>query len=440
MVQELISMSNKELSKYKVINNLINKQINGTEASKQLNLTVRQIKNLKVKVIKDGVKGLIHGNRGKRGNRKMKDYLLEKAVSCLKERYYDFGPKFACEKLSANHNIKLSKEKVRQIMIGEQLWKARARKTNKEYRSWRPRKEQEGEMIQFDGSYHKWFEDRAGEYCLLAAIDDATGKITDLVFDHNEGVIPVFKFWKAYLEKRGKPIQIYLDKFSTYKINHKSAIDNKDLITQFERANKDLGIRMIRANSPQAKGRIERLFRTLQDRLVKELRLVNISDIPAANRFVKEKFIPEYNKMFAVIPQKKGDLHRELNNNDKINMDRIFSIQDTRIVNNDFTISFKNKWLQLDQTQPVLVLKKSKVLVEERIDGSIFLSLRDKYLNFKELPERPKKIIDIKLPALASTIPSWKPPIDHPWRKPFILNYGRYPASTQSQEPSQGAL
>ena len=436
MAQELISMNNKELSRYKVIHNLINKQINGTEASKQLNLSVRQIKNIKAKVIKHGLKGLIHGNRGKQGNRRIQDCILEKAVNYLKDKYHDFGPKFACEKLNTSHNIKLSKEKVRQIMIGEQLWKARTRKTNKGYRSCRPRREQEGEMIQFDGSYHKWFEDRAGEYCLLAAIDDATGKIIDLVFDHDEGVIPVFKFWKGYVETKGKPIQIYLDKFSTYKINHKSAVDNKDLITQFERANKDLDIIMIRANSPQGKGRIERLFKTLQDRLVKELRLADISDIISANKFVKEKFIPEYNNMFAVAPQKNGDLHRELTKLDAINLDRIFSIQSARIVNNDFTISFKTRWLQLDQKQPVLVLKKSKVLVEERIDGSICLSLRNKYLNYRELPERPKKIMDIKLPALANTLPSWKPPIDHPWRRPFILNHRRCPVSSQSRNSS----
>lgn len=424
MAQNLINMSNKELSKYEVINNLLSKKINGTEASKQTRLSIRQIQRLKIRVAKDGAKGLIHGNRGKDSNRKIKDDITEKALEHIKEKYSDFGPKFASEKLYKNHQIKLSKEKVRQIMIEEELWKPKLRKKNKQHRCWRPRKAQEGDMVQFDGSYHKWFEDRAPECCMLAAIDDATGKIKDIEFAYNESVISVFGFWKNYVLEHGKPIIIYLDKYSTYKINHKAAVDNKDLLTQFERACKELDIKLIKANSPQAKGRVERLFKTLQDRLVKELRIHNISDPVAATKFARETFIPEFDEMFSVVPEKKGNMHRELTSIEKKNLDSIFSIHKTRVVNNDFTISFENKWFQLDQKQPVLVLKKSKVLVETRIDGSIHLSLKGKYLNFKELPERPKKIIDVKLPALASAVPvQWKPPKDHPWRQPFL--YGR---------------
>jgi len=422
MAQELITMSNQELSRYEIIKNLISGASDGTEAAKQLGLSIRQTKRLKAKVKKDGARGLIHGNRGQESNRKINPKIIERAKKYLKETYYDFGPKFASEKLKENHQIKLGKETIRQIMISEKLWKPRLRKTNKEYRSWRPRKEQYGEMQQFDGSYEKWFEDRALECCLLAAIDDATGKITQARFDEHEGVIPVFNFWQGYVEAKGKPITIYLDKFSTYKINHKAAVDNQDLITQFQRAMLDLDVKLIPAHSPQAKGRIERLFKTLQDRLIKELRLHNISDIETANKFLDTIFIPKFNQQFSVMPQKKGDLHQELTNLEKQNLDKIFSIQDTRIVNNDFTISFKNQWLQLNQTQPTLVCRKDKVLIEKRLNGKLFISLKNKYLNFQELPARPKKIKEMRVVALTKIAPAWKPPINHPWRKPFIFS------------------
>ncbi len=428
MAQKLISMSQKELSRYEVITRLIAKKINGTMAAKLLNLTVRQIQNLKARVKKFGAKGLIHGNRGRESNRKIKQEIIGKVKEYLKEKYYDFGPKFASEKLEENHKIKLGKETVRQIMIAEKLWKPKPRRNNKEYRSWRPRKEQYGEMQQFDGSYEKWFEDRAPERCLLAAIDDGTGKITHARFDHHEGVVPVFNFWRGYVETNGKPMAVYLDKFSTYKINHKSAADNQDLMTQFQRATMDLGINLITAHSPQAKGRIERLFETLQDRLIKEMRLHNISDMETANKFLAETFIPKFNQQFSVASQKKGDLHKKITDFEKHDLEKIFSIQNMRLVNNDFTISFKNKWFQLNQEQPALVLKKSKVLIEERLDGTIKISLRNKYLNFKELPERPKKIIDIKLAALTKTKSNWIPPKDHPWRQPLL--YGKLKQNT----------
>lgn len=430
MAQKLISMSQKELARYEIVTQLIAKKIDGTMAAKQARISIRQIKRLKNRVKKFGAKGLVHGNRGRESNRKIKPEILEKAIKYLKEKYYDFGPKFASEKLEENHKIKLGKETARQIMIAEKLWKPKPRKTNKEYRIWRPRKEQYGEMQQFDGSYHKWLENRAPECCLLAAVDDATGKITCARFDHHEGVLPVFNFWKGYVMTNGKPIAVYLDKFSTYKVNHKSAIDNQDLITQFQRAARDLSINLITANSPQAKGRIERLFETLQDRLIKEMRLRNISDLETANKFLDEVYIAKFNQQFSVASQKKGDLHKGLAEFEKQNLEKIFSIQDTRIVNNDFTISFKNQRFQLDQEQSTLVCKKDRVLIEERLDGSTKISLRNKYLNFKVLPERPRKIMDIKLAALTKTKSNWIPPKDHPWRQPFL--YGKLEQNTQT--------
>ncbi len=420
MTQELFIMSNRELSRYEVVKNLIDGKINGTEASKQLNLTVRQVKNLKARVKKEGAKGLIHGNRGKSGNRKLSEEKVAKIEKIVKEKYYDFGPLFASEKLEENHQIKINKETLRQLMTVWSLWKPKSRKKNKEYRSWRPRKEHFGEMGQFDGSYHPWFEDRAPKCCLLATIDDATGKIVKAKFDHDEGVVPVFDFWREYVKTNGKPLNIYLDRFSTYKNIQKGA-EAKEMLTQFQRAMADLGIHLITAYSPEAKGRIERLFETLQDRLVKELRLRGISDMETANIFLKNEFIPNFNQQFAVLPQKRGNLHKGLTKIDEANLDRIFSIQKTRVVNNDFTINYKNQWYQLLETQPTLVLRRDKVLIEERIDGTIFISLRNKCLDFKKLPARPLKV-SMKVIALTSEKPLWKPPVNHPWRHSLIFN------------------
>lgn len=420
MTQELLIMSNKELSRYEIVKNLINGEINGTGASKQIGVCKRQIRRLKAKAKKYGAKGIIHGNRGKSSNRRVSKKKIREIEKIIKEKYYDFGPTFASEKLNEVHHLKIGKEKLRQLMTLWGLWKPKPRKNNKEYRSWRPRKEHYGELVQFDGSYEHWFEDRALKCCLLAAIDDATGKIVEAKFDHNEGVIPVFDFWRNYVKIHGKPLIIYLDKFSTYKNIQKGAED-KEILTQFQRAMKDLEINLIPANSPQAKGRIERLFKTLQDRLIKELRLRGMSDIETANKFLKEEYISKFNQQFSVLPQRKRNLHKNLTKVDEANLNRIFSIQKTRVVNNDFTISYNKQWYQLLEKQPTLVLRRDKVLIEERINGDIFISLRNKYLDFKKLPARPPKV-NMKVAALTRNKSDWKPPANHPWRHQLILN------------------
>lgn len=419
MMQKLITMTEQELAKYDVIKDLIDSKINGSEAAKQINLSVRQVKRLKAKVKKFGVKGLAHNNRGKESNRKIDPTMMTEAEKHLKKSYSDFGPKFASEKLAEKHKIKLGKETVRKIMIRLDLWKPKPRKQPKKRHTWRPRKEYFGEMQQFDGSYHKWLEDRADECCLLLSIDDATGNITHAKFDYNEGVIAVFKFWLEYFKKNNLPLSLYLDKFSTYKINHKSAVDNKDLITQFERATRQIDIRLISANSPEAKGRVERMFGTLQDRLVKEMRLANISTIKEANKFLK-KYIPKFNAQFSVIPQKKNNLHKKLTKQLQKKLPQIFSVQSQRKVNNDYTVRFKNQYFQLDRQQPTTVYKKDAVIIEEHLNNTTKINLKEHYLNYQVLPERPKKQIDIKLPALTRQKPTWKPPANHPWRRPFL--------------------
>lgn len=423
MNQDIIPMSIRTLSRYEVIQQLIARRINGTEAAKQIGLSIRQVKRLKRSVKKRGARGLIHGNSGKASNRRIAPEVSEKALSLIKKQYADFGPTFAWEKLSEEHEISLSVETIRTLMTGAKIWKPKLRKGPSEYRTWRPRKDHFGELEQFDGSYHRWFEDRGPEMCLLAAIDDATGRITKAEFSDNEGVESVFGFWKEYIEIRGKPGAIYLDKFSTYKINHVLAVDNSELMTQFERAAKEVGMTLITAHSPQAKGRIERLFQTLQDRLVKELRLRNISDRAQANTFLRDTFIPEFNDRFSVVPAKEGSVHRTLTGQELAALTQIFSVQSKRSVMNDFTLRFKNGFYQLNETQPVTVCRKDPVIVEEHLDGTVHLrhQRRNTYLAFTILPERPTRVI--KTPVLTTTTGASKahtPAANHPWRKMTI--------------------
>lgn len=417
-----IAMSAKEIDRFTVIANLVDKKINGSDAAEQLDLSTRQVRRIKQRFDRKDPESIIHRGRGKESNNKLEQVVVDKIIKLLAATYVGFGPTLAAEKLSEYDKIKISDESLRAIMIEKKLWKVKPRKKNKEHREWRPRREHYGSMEQYDGCYHLWFEKRAPECCLLLAVDDATGRITKAKFDHHEGVIPTFGFWRAYVQEKGKPVAIYLDKFSTYKVNHKSAQDNKELITQFERACRDLGIQLIIAHSPEAKGRVEKMFLTLQDRLVKELRLQNISDIETANKFLEETFIPDFNKRFAVVPAKRADLHRSLNKLDKENLANIFSIHSIRVVMNDFTIQFNNQYFQLAQQQPLTVFRKDKILVEEHMDNSIVLKLRGKKLNFIVLPKRPEKVCAVKIPALTTAKPTYKPPANHPWRKPFILN------------------
>lgn len=415
--------SSKEQYKFDIITKVINKQIKSGQAAKLLDISPRQIRRLKLTVKIHGIKAVIHGLKNKQSNfHNNATFLKEKAVSLIEQKYADFKPTFATEKLGEYHGINISPETTRRWMVEKGLWKTREQKRIV-YRSWRPRKEYFGELVQFDGSYHYWFESRFVdaigdpiEVCLLAGIDDATGKITRAEFLANEGVVAVFTFWKGYVEEIGKPVAIYLDKFSTYKINYKTAVDNKDLLTQFQRAMRQLDINPIPANSPQAKGRIERLFKTLQDRLVKELRLANINTPHDGSIFLKEIFIPKFNEKFAVIPAKEGDVHKALIQEEKENINHIFSIHDTRRINLDFTIQFKNNWYQLTEIQPTTIRPLMIVLMETWLDESVHIIFKDHELAYMLLPEKPKRQ-RIKQPVILTTHKlNYKPPVNHPWR------------------------
>lgn len=419
-MQQNVTLTMRELTRYEVMQQLQRKEITGVEAARILGITTRHVWNVKREFAQHGPEGLVHGNRGTPSNNRIPETISGRVIDLLHRHYPDFGPTLAKEKLEERHGIAVGRETVRKLMIGAGLWKPCSRRKNGQYRSWRPRKETFGEMVQFDGSYEAWFEDRAPACCLLAAIDDATGRIVRAQFTTDEGVVPVFAFWKTYVETHGKPAAIYLDKFSTYKVNAKALRDDPAAKTQFERAMTELGTRVIHAHSPQAKGRIERVFGTLQDRLVKELRLQGLSTIEEANRFLQNAYLGDFNHRFAVRPAKRGNLHRMLLSAEQNHLPRIFSIRHTRTVRNDFTIQHEGRWLQLAETQPTLVCRNDKITSETRLDGSLHLFLRDKELSYTVLPARPPKFVSPKIPALTKQKTLWKPPPDHPWRRAFL--------------------
>lgn len=410
-----IKLTASEQMRYDTIRECIDGDITNKEAASRLGLKVRQIQRIKRAVEKDEEKGAIHRSKGRSSSNATDDAITLKVEEFFKEKkHQDFGPTFAQEKLEEAGTI-LNKETLRLLMIKKKLWKAHPRRGPEIIREWRERKDCLGEIVQFDGSYHDWLEN-GEEECLLAAIDDATGKIIHAVFEDNEGVHAVFRFWMAYMEAYGRPRAIYLDKFSTYKVNHKNAVDNAEFITQFERAMNELDVQVICANSPEAKGRVERLFGTLQDRMIKEMRLRDLKEQDLANVYIYEKYMPDHNKRFSVPAKNPIDVHRLLTNDQKMRLQSIFSVQSRRKINNDYTIQFKTKWFQLEATDGVAVYKRDEVIIEERLDDTIHIKLKEKYLKYRVIPGRPKRK-DVNLPALTANKTPTIPPKNHPWRK-----------------------
>ncbi len=418
MDNQNITMSPKEIKSYDIIKEALLGKLSSKEAGKLLHLSDRHIRRLKNKIKRQGIKGLVHSQRGKPSNRKLPDKEEKAIIELLHKHYPDFGPTLASEKLNEIHEIRRDPKTIRAIMINEGLWKPKLKKKQK-HRSWRQRRASYGELIQYDGSYEHWFENRGEKCCLLACIDDATSRVW-MKFDKHEGVKPTFKFWREYIERFGKPYSIYVDKFSTYSMNHKLAKENSDTLTQFQRAMEtDLNIEVIHAHSPEAKGRVENIFKTLQDRLIKELRLKNISSIKEANRFLEDEYIEVFNAKFMVEPRLSANLHKKLNKQETNRLDSIFSRQYERTVRNDFTIHHNKNCYQLIKNQPVTICKQDKVITEEGVENTTQFRLRGKYLNYELLPEKPKKINqsqDNKTWVIAKS-KAHKPAPNHPWRQ-----------------------
>lgn len=420
-MEETLTMSNKEIDRLKVIQNVIHRKLSWAEAGEQMTLSPRQIGRLCAQVRQKGNKGIIHGLRSRPSNHRLPPGLLDKALALVKERYADFNPTFANEKIWELHHIRLSTFTLRQRMIREGLWKSR--KHRPKHHAWRERRPCTGMLVQLDGSDHPWFEERGPRCVLLIFIDDATSRILYGEFVPVEDTLNLLAAAKSYLLLHGRPISFYVDKDSIYKINRQSTIEemlrDEQPLTQFTRAMGELDIDVICAHSPQAKGRVERGFKTHQDRLVKELRLAGISTMTKANRFLQDIYIPKHNARFAVEPANTSNAHRDLLKTHRL--DEILSLRTQRTVFNDFTVRFHNQFFQLSRNQRLRVRPGNKVFLETRLDGSIHIRFKDQYLHFKMLSKKPYRHSYAESntkQALAPKHPkSVKPDPHHPWRR-----------------------
>jgi transposase len=409
-------MSTKELSKLEVMQRLEGKRLSQKEAATVLGVSVRQVKRLLKAYRRSGVKGLVSKRRGRPSNNRLPEETKQKALELLTSKYTGFRPTLAHEKLVELDGLKISDESVRQLMIVEGLWKAkRARKVA--VHQMRDRRACFGELIQVDGSPHDWFEGRAPACDLLVFIDDATGRLGQLLFVESESFFSYCQAAEGYFTRYGKPGAFYSDKHGIFRVNQASAGQESGL-TQFGRAMQELDIQIICANTPQAKGRVERVIQTLQDRLPKELRLRGISSWEAGNTYLPE-FMADFNRRFAVQPRSTHDAHRPLTTRD--NLAHILTWQETRILSKNLTLQFNKIVYQIQTKRPTYTMRHAAVTVCLDAQNNVTLLYKGKPLNYTIFHQQAKqaeivhaKQIDF---ALQNQRKAHKPAPNHPWRK-----------------------
>jgi len=413
MREDIVRMTKRELERWQVIQRVLRGELTQLLAGEALGLSERQVRRMVKKVRRRGARALAHASRGRESPRKMVEALEDRIAEIIRSRYQDFSPLHVAEKLSERHRIEVSREKVRQVMMAKGLW--RRRRYRKVAHIWRERKHHLGEMVQMDGSHHDWLEGRGPWMVLMGYVDDATGRFYGRFYDH-EGVYPAMDSLRRYIELYGLPLALYLDKHSTYKTTRQADIeellqDKQQAETQFERAVSELGIQVIHAHSPQAKGRVERSFRTLQDRLVKEMRLAGVKTLEEANRFL-ERWLPLYNRRFAREALEPGDLHRPLPKS--VVLSDVLCIKGFRTVNEGYLVKWRGRSLVLEK--PSLTLRRQKLVVLERFDGRLTLRFKNRDLRYREVLEPPRCAPKPVVVKIRRKPPKYNPPPNHPWR------------------------
>jgi len=417
-------MSRKERDRLKVVGALAERRLRQREAGRLVGLSVRQVRRILARYRVEGDGGLMHRARGRPSNRRLPEAVRRRVMGRVARQYRDFGPTFAAEKLREREGLVVSRETLRGWMIAEGLWTPR--RPAKEVHVWRPRRPSFGELVQMDTSEHAWFEGRGqAEPVLVKMIDDATSRTRLRFFpaDTTEANLEVLGRW---VRRHGRPLAIYADRDSIFQVSRppsaEEALQGRQAETQFGRALRELGIDYIPAASPEAKGRVERSFQTDQDRLVKELRLRGIADIPSANAYLETEYEPMLNRRFTVPPASSVDAHRLAKGYD---LATILSIQTVRTVANDYTVRHAGRRYQIQRRSIAGGLRGSKVIVEERLDGALRLRFRGRYLRFHELPSAkvtptPRLGVGASGPPPGPPAPTpYRPPDDHPWRRPF---------------------
>lgn len=380
---EVITLRPKEVTRYRVIRGVIDRKISNSEAATLLNISRRQVIRIKNKVKRVDFKGIVHGNSGRRPKLAIADETKQTILSLYQSSYYGFNVTHFGEFLEEVHGIEVSRETLRKLLLNSGL--RTKSKSPPRHRSRRARMPRAGLLIQMDSSEHQWVDDST--LWLIAAIDDATGEVPYALIVDSDSTENNMRVLKRMVEKKGIPVALYTDgasHFATQRhYSYRVKLKYDYAPTQIERALKELGVELIIAGSPQAKGRIERLFGTLQDRLLKELRLHGISTIKKANNYLHRRFLPKFNKKFSIDPKDPEGAWRVLPK--KLNLDSVFSIKEQRTVRADNTISYKNRTFQILPDKYRISLAKAQVMVEKRLDESIHIKYKDQYLDHKEI-------------------------------------------------------
>lgn len=438
MSEGRIELTKKALHRLRAVEAVAEGRLKQGAAAAQLGMTTRQVKRLVAAYRRDGAAGLVSRRVGQPSNRRLKESVRQAVQDLLVERYGDFGPTLACEKLREAHGITVSVETVRGWQIELGLWKAKRRRGARAFQL-RERRRCFGELIQIDGSPHDWFEGRGARCTLIVFIDDASGRLVQLRFFPTETTVAYMLVLRAHLEAFGRPVALYSDRHSIFRLTCAEAA-NGHTLTQFGRALAGLEIEAIHAHSPQAKGRVERANQTLQDRLVKELRLRGIDDLDAANAFLPA-FLADYNQRFAVPPRLAEDAHRALAHGPR-ELDLLLSEQHTRVVSKSLSLQYRNVLYQIGHDGPGYRLRGAQVTVCERPAGEVVLLYDGRELPYTTYRkgERPPPLADDKTlnarvdGALAKQQGTSTPRANHPWRRPL-----RSTAATDARRPTDPA-
>jgi transposase len=409
--EDRVIMSVKELRRVHVLRQTMEKKLTQVKAGTVLGLTSRHIRRLIERMKQAGDQGLAHQGRGKPSNRRIPDTVKTTVLTLYEKRYADFGPTLATEKLAERHGITLSDETLRRWLRERGI--AHFTRRKRPHRAWRERKAHVGELLQLDGSHHDWFEGRGPRCVLMAYIDDASSRVYARFYTY-EGTIPAMDSFQRYVQQYGIPLAIYADKHTTYQSPATPSVEEQLAgvmpMSQFGRALGELGVELIPAHSPQAKGRVERLFKTFQDRLIKEMRLADVSTLDAANQFLKG-YLPIYNPRFSVQPAQPADLHRP--RPARRELDRSLCIKTTRCLRRDWTVAHHGQLYQVRTN-----VRATHVIVEERVDGTMRMTHHGRPLNYHAIPARPERVAEP--PKAQVPRRPVKPTSAHPWRKRLL--------------------
>lgn len=424
-MKEIIIMNTKEANRISILEKVHHKEMKQKKAAAILGLSVRQVRRLVRRFVQEGAAGMPHRLRGIPGNRRADQTVLDAAIAAVKDHYSDFSVTMMHEKVTTSHGFSYSRETLRRGLVSVGLWHPK-RQPHPILHQLRERRAAEGELVQVDGSPHAWFEDRGPACTLLVFIDDATGKLLHLELVASETTNAYFGATRRYMETHGKPVALYVDRHGVFRVNTTKAlsarVEDSNGLTQFGRAMQELDVSVIFANSPQAKGRVEKANQTLQDRLVKELRLLGISTMEKANQYLPI-FMEAFNRRFSVTPRSSVNLHRPILPNEHV--EEILVQKHVRILSKQLTLSYGNQTYQIATDHPTYAMRHASVEVREDAGGTITLWRQRKPLAYAIVARQPKaEIIDSKHIAIAvdrfvERIPIKPSPV-HPWKQPYL--------------------